>query len=175
MSSTDPFVDILTVIDAKSIVEDFSNNRGSKDRPAGLGNNAGEYIYMLVKRSVVSGAEAYYELKVDVKTNDILRWRTASLTMNTGYSTLAYGMTVSAGAGLITSPQPFETSIKIPTPQLNGGSIGSVGTQPYKDFFFQTTAQQPGNVTYQIQFMLSDSEGKAWGYFTWDPYISISR
>ncbi|PTL80271.1 AidA/PixA family protein [Vitiosangium sp. GDMCC 1.1324] len=179
MASNDPFIDILTVIDAKSIVSDYSPNQSTSGSPISLGNRANQYVFMLVKRSeAANGIEAIPELNVAAQTGDILRWRTSSLTMNTGYSTLLYQMRLqnngSPGNELITIPAPYEGSIKIPKPAPDGNGV-SIGSQPYKDFYFQSTAQRPGKVTYQLYFMLADNQGKPFGYFYWDPFVTITQ
>lgn len=180
MANNDNFIDILTVIDAKSLVSDCGPNQSTSGNAIVLGGrlDASKYIYMLVKRSEVVGIEAQPELKVAVKTGNIIRWRLTSLTVNTGYSTLLYRMNISGGSGLITTPAPYEASIKVPKPEAddNGGvTINTQHTQPYKDFYFQSTARTPGDVTYQLYFMLSDDQGKPFGYFYWDPYLTITR
>lgn len=175
MASTDPFIDILTVIDAESLIKDYGSQPGSRDYPTNLGNNAGKYVYMLVKRSEANNMEAQSELSVAVKTGDIIRWRACSLTMDTNLSTLLYKMNISAGVGLITSPAPNEASIKIPTPVIVDDKVTSFGTQPYVDFYFQATAQSVGGVTYQLSFTLTDNQGNPKGYFVWDPYLTITQ
>ncbi|ATB43163.1 hypothetical protein CYFUS_008643 [Cystobacter fuscus] len=175
MSSTDPFIDILTVIDAKSLLKDYASKPGTKGSPTNLGGNASKYVYMLVKRGEANNMEAQDELSVAVKTSDTIRWRAASLTLNTGPSTLLYQMNVSAGGNDITTPAPYEAAIKIPTPVINGNNVTSIGSQPYKDFYFQSTARYPGQVTYQLYFMLVDDQGNPVGYFYWDPFLTITQ
>jgi hypothetical protein len=82
MANIDPFVDILTVIDAQRLMDDHPD--ASPDTVSSLGSDPGEYVYMLVTRAEVIGIEAGYELNVAVKTGDLVRWRATSLTRNTG-------------------------------------------------------------------------------------------
>jgi hypothetical protein len=175
MASTDPFIDILTVIDTESLMRDYGSSPGSMASPTCLGANATKYVYMLVKRSEANNTEAQYELSVAAKTGDNIRWRACSLTMNTDLSTLLYKMNVSEGSGNITAPAANEASIKIPTPVISGNQVTSYGTEPYVDFYFQATARSVGRVTYQLYFILSDNQGNPKGYYYWDPYLTITQ
>lgn len=176
MANIDPFVDILTVIDAQRLMDDHPD--ASPDTVSSLGSDPGEYVYMLVTRAEVIGIEAGYELNVAVKTGDLVRWRATSLTRNTGLSTLLYHVETHSSP-LISPPASSLTRVTIPAAVGDDPSRRPT-TQPYYDFFFQTTAQDPGSpgshqVAYQLYFMLLDEQGHTVGRFSWDPFLTISR
>jgi len=45
--------------------------------------------------------------------------------------------------------------------------------QTIQNYFFQTTVENPGDVTYHFNFMLLKRDGTVQGYYYWDPYIHI--
>ncbi|MBM7119323.1 AidA/PixA family protein [Archangium primigenium] len=169
-------IDILTVIDAQSLMSDYGSNRGTQSSPVFLGDNARKYIFMLVKRDRVEGLEANYELRVKVSTEDTLRWRATSLTLNTHNSALLYRWNASQNGALTDGITPVEAWVKAPLPTFNdkGQLSFPPDTQRYPEFYFETDAQATGTVTYQLYFKLLDEQGNTFGYYYWDPYIDIT-
>lgn len=180
MATNDSFIDILTVIDAKSLMDDYAANPGTKDFPTTPANPA-KYMYMLVKRSEANNMEAQPELSVAVKTGDVVNWRATSMTTNTSLATLLYRMHISQGDDLVTAPAPIgPVQVDVPDPVTDGNVVSSIGTQRFYDFYFQATAVRPGSpgmnqVTYQQFIMLTDNQGNPVGYFGWDPYLTITQ
>ncbi|WP_426754926.1 AidA/PixA family protein [Myxococcus sp. Y35] len=176
MAQDNGYVDILTVVDVDKVISEYGPN-ASLDDP---GVAIADCVYMIVRRSDADGAEAIPELTVDVSTNDILRWRLVSLTLNTRYSAVLYKMTVSENPDCITQPQPLVSSVMVPVPEVVGGQPGGFNTQPYKDFYFQATALQPTatvpgqKVTYQLYVQVTDNKGNKVGTYSWDPFITIT-
>ncbi|ATB30734.1 AidA/PixA family protein [Melittangium boletus] len=174
------FVDILTVIDAKGIINDMNSpgtqlGRGTRDYPSPL-YGAEKYAFMLVKRSESKpDTEATDELRVSVSTNDILRWRTTSMTMNTGYGVLLYDVHISQGDDLVRTPTRYVIEGIVPKPKSDKDGNGLLdGSEPYQDAILQSTARSPGEVTYQLRFMIVDRTNNPIAYFSWDPFITIS-
>ncbi|WP_426747601.1 AidA/PixA family protein [Myxococcus faecalis] len=176
MAQDDGFVDVLTVVDVDKVLKEYGPN-GSVDEP---GVSIADCVYMLVRKDDAVGMEAISELTVAAKTNDTLRWRMASLTLNTGYSAVLYKMNVSGNAQCISPPQPLVSHIKVPVPEVAGGQVDGYNTQPYVDFFFQSTALHPTaalsgqRVTYQLYVQVTDNLGNKVGTYSWDPYITIT-
>ncbi|NTX12037.1 hypothetical protein HUA76_14655 [Myxococcus sp. CA056] len=176
MGQDNGFIDVLTVVDVDKVIGKYGPN-ASLDNP---GVAIADCVYMLVRRDSAVGAEAIPELTVAAKTNDNLRWRLASLTLNTRYSALLYKMNVSGNAQCITQPQPLVSHIKVPVPEVSGGQSSGFNVQPYVDFFFQSTAMLPtatlpgGRVTYQLYLQVTDNQGNKVGTYSWDPYITIT-
>jgi nematocidal protein AidA len=179
MASTDKFIDILTVVDGKSLWQDYKSRPGTLQNPTPLGYSASKYIYMLVRRSEANnGAEAQPELNVAVKTGDTVRFRSISLTGNTSYGTLIYRFdfySANAGQSLILTPTPNIQTKNVPTLNIGGDGKPDFGSQSYQDFFFSTLAEKEGQVTYELCIMLTDNQGNKLGYFTWDPYLTITK
>ncbi|MFY1828445.1 AidA/PixA family protein [Myxococcus fulvus] len=176
MAQDDGFIDVLTVVDVDKVLKLHGPN-GSADEP---GVPIADCVYMLVRKDDAVGMEAISELTVAAKTSDTLRWRMASLTLNTGYTAVLYKMRVSGNAQCITPPQPLVSNIKVPVPEVAGGQVDGYNTQPYVDFYFQSTALQPTasltgqRVTYQLYVQVTDNLGNKVGTYSWDPYITIT-
>ncbi|MBZ4401478.1 AidA/PixA family protein [Myxococcus sp. MISCRS1] len=176
MAQDDGFIDVLTVVDVDKVLKVHGPN-GSADEP---GVPISDCVYMLVRKDDAVGMEAIPELTVAAKTSDTLRWRMASLTLNTQYSAVLYKMRVSGNAQCISPPQPLVSHIKVPVPEVAGGQVDGYNTQPYVDFYFQSTALQPTasltdqKVTYQLYVQVTDNQGNKVGTYSWDPYITIT-
>ncbi|RKH71282.1 AidA/PixA family protein [Corallococcus aberystwythensis] len=176
MAQDSGFIDVLTVVDVDKVISKYHPN-ASADEP---GVSISDCVYMLVRRDEAVGAEAIPELTFAAKTSDTLRWRLASLTLNTRYSAVLYKMRVSGNPDCITRPQPLVSNIKVPVPEVSGGQSSGFNTQDYVDFFLQSTALSPTatvpnqKVTYQLYVQITDNQGNKVGTYSWDPYITIT-
>lgn len=170
MGQDSGFIDVLTVVDVDKVISKYGGN-SSPDSPHG---SIADCVYMLVRRDSAVGAEAIPELTVAAKPSDNLRWRLASLTLNTRYSALLYKMNISVNPQCITQPQPLVSHIKVPVPEVSGGQSSGFNVQPYVDFYFQSTALSLGRVTYQLYLQVTDNQGNKVGTYSWDPYITIT-
>ncbi|ATB43162.1 hypothetical protein CYFUS_008642 [Cystobacter fuscus] len=174
MANTEQVIDVLVVVDAESIMEQFQGNLSTNPaKPTYIGTNS-NLVYMFVKGDEVVSGQATSNLNVAVKTNNLIRWRAASLTMNTEYSVILNSCLITQGQSLISPPQPINPSVYVPVPTVSGGTVTGETRQTFTDFYFQAVGLNTGQVTYTFSFAITNNDGNVLGYFKWDPNLSIS-
>lgn len=166
MSAT---IDVLVVFDAATILA----NHTSPSQNSGAPTSVGTGIYMIVDSAHAAGGQATTELTLKAETGDTIRWRESTLA-STDYEALLYGFTSeqSTTSSLITTPTPILITVTEPFP--NPTNLTMPETQTVQDYFWNCTVENAGSLTYQFQFMLVSRQGAVQGYFTWDPFITIS-
>ncbi|PTL80270.1 inclusion body family protein [Vitiosangium sp. GDMCC 1.1324] len=174
MSETENLIDILVVIDAESVMQQFTPSSDA-GKPTSIGSNP-NLIYMFVKWDEVISGDASSGLSVSVSPNNIIRWRGTSLALNTHYSVVLTACEFTQGQNLISSPAPITPSVSVPLPQLNGNVVvtNPLPLQNIQDFYFQSVALDTGKVTYTFSFAVTNNDGNVLGYFKWDPSLVVS-
>lgn len=174
MSAT---IEVLVVFDAATILADNPNPSQDAGSPTPAD---GQYIFMITDQANAGSGQAGNELNVLAQTGDTIRWREATLAP-TDYEALLYAFTMEqnpqagqqpGGPSLISTPVPILISVTEPFPDPGNPSVPQM--QRLNDYFWNCTVENPGSVTYQFSFMLVDRNGNVKGYFTWDPFITIT-
>lgn len=165
----DQIIDVLIAIDAATIVSKFGTSKDPKN-PVQVTDPS--LIYMITKQSDIVSGNAGNELNLQADTEDVIRWRETSLSLNGDYVGILYAFQETAGANLISPPVPLEAKVKVPLP--NPADPLHPGTQEVENYFWESTVLNPGNVTYHFSFMIVDRHGNVAGYYWWDPFITIS-
>jgi hypothetical protein len=174
MADNNQLTDILIVIDAESIMENFKAQLpGSADRPIFIGTDT-NLIYMFVRKDEVVSGEGTSDLNVHIEPDSIVRWRATSLTGNTRYNVALNACGITQGQSFISAPTPIVTTVYAAIPQVNNGLVTGTSKQSINDFFFQAIGNGSGQVTYTFTFAITDNDGHVRGYFKWDPHLSIS-
>lgn len=168
MSGSIPsIIDILIVIDAEGLVGAYPP--GTPTQPTMVDK---PLIYMMVRQENADFGNGSDELKVVAQTEDVIRWRETSLSLNGDYSAVLYDFFALRGDDLISKPEPLIATVKVPLP--NPAAPLSPGYQTTSNYFWTSTVLSPGETTYAFRFAVMDRQGAIQGYFAWDPFIKIS-
>jgi hypothetical protein len=175
MSGTTNTIDVLLIVDADFLLANPTR--------------VGDAVFLLAQRSQVDQSPeaqgpAYqdggYELWIDVKKNDIIRWRATTLSRNADISAVISSVFVGA-------PAPGETgnlsNIDLVTPSemlvpyMKGPGNTEFGTTEVTVSYWQANAAIPGKLSYRIEFYLLNSAGENINLhpFSWDPFITITQ
>lgn len=161
-------IDVLIVIDAETLVASYPpgapGNPTSVDQPL---------IYLMVRQDDAVFGEGTKELKITAETEDVIRWRETTTSLDGAYTGMLYKFFALRGADLISPPVPLLAKVRTPLP--NPADPLHPGSQELENYFWETTVLAAGETTYAFQFAVMDRAGRALGYFSWDPFIKISE
>ena len=169
MADDNSIIDVLIVIDEETILTDYGTNN-TPDTPTQI--TKPNLIFMVTKQANVISGEAGTELKLSAKSLDVIRWREATLSLNSANTAILYKFVAASGGDLISQPVPLLADVTDPLP--NPSDPTHPGSQTIKSYFWNSTVLSAGNVTYHFQFMIVDREGNIQGYYWWDPFITIT-
>jgi nematocidal protein AidA len=161
-------IDLLLVVDAETLLATYP--AGTPDQPVSVDQ---PLIYMMVRQGDAVYGEGTKELKIKARTLDVLRWRSTTLALDGGYSSLLYRFFTLKGADLLSPPVPLLAEVKAPLP--NPAAPLAPATQTIQSYFWTSTVLASGSVTYAFYFMIVGRDGDVRGYFYWDPFITISN
>lgn len=173
MSDGIQVIDVLVVVDEDTISSKYKP--GTQDNPTVISN---ELVYMVVRSDKASGGQAGAELTIAAQTEDIIRWRETTLSLNGENSAILYKFVPAKaqddkpGHDLIRKPRPILAELKTPLP--NEEDPTKPTTQTVQDYFWQSTVLRAGNLTYHFWFMLVHRDGTIKGHYRWDPHIVIT-
>lgn len=168
MTDTDPaIINVLVVVDAEALVA--GSPGGTSEKPTMID---GTLIYMMVRQDNGDFGEGTQELKILAKTQDVIRWRQETLSMNGDLYALPYAFLAVRGAGLISVPEPLLSTVQEPLPDPANPTVP--GSQVVKSYFWTSTALTPGETTYAFKFAILDRHGSVMGFYAWDPFIKIT-
>lgn len=166
----DQIIDVLIAIDAETIISQLGTNT-DPNNPAQVTDAT--LIYMVTKQADAMSGNAGNELNIKAETEDVIRWRETSLSLNSDYVGILYGFQQTGGGDqLISPPTPLQATVTTPLP--NPADPLHPTTQQIENYFWETTVLNPGTVTYHFKFMIIDRHSKVLGYYWWDPFITIS-
>ena len=160
-------IDILMVIDADTIVAGYPP--GTAAQPTSIDK---PLIWLVVNQGNAVFGEGSKELKIKARTLDEVRWREATLSLNSASVGVLYKFFALRGDDLLSPPTPLLASVKTRLP--NPADPTHPGSQVVQSYFWSTTVLQPGEVTYAFQFMIVDRDGAVQGYYAWDPFLAIT-
>lgn len=160
-------IDILIAVDGETMSNTLAP--GTADKPTAVPD---PLIFMIVKNDEAVFGQASKELKIKAATEDVIRWRGTSLSLNSNYEVLLYKYLVLRGEALLSPPTPL--IVEVTTPLPNPSAPTKPKSQTRKHHFWQATVLSPGEVTYAFYMMILDRNSTVLGYYYWDPFISIS-
>lgn len=172
MSATTNTVDVLLIVDADLLRQT---------------NNVEKSVSLVTQRSQVdpnatdpTEQDGGYELWIDVKKGDNIRWRATTLSRNFDTSaviTNVYkGNPQNGNTGDIAPPELQNyPEVRVPFVQ-SAGNPPTFGYSPATVTFWQTNARKEGKVWYVIEFYLLDQQAKPLNSspYSWDPYITVT-
>ena len=166
-NSNENIVDILIVIDADTLVENYPT--GTKTNPTVV---PAPLIYLIANSKFVDFGQASKELKIAVNSLDEIRWRSTTTSMNSNYFSLLYDFKLVNGNPIISTPIPLLAEVKTPLPNIQNPLQPKI--QTVESYFWSSTALSKGEITYTFYFMILDRHNNPLGYYYWDPFIKIS-
>ncbi|MBN3817982.1 hypothetical protein G3N57_15800 [Paraburkholderia sp. Se-20369] len=185
--STYNIIDVLTAFDVEEILNKYPALSRNREQPTPLVNSVSmNTIYMLTTHAhAVYGqgqggdqGEGGSNLRIKADVNDIIRWRTVSLTDAADYKCFLYRFKwvgSSTGRDLL-GPVTFQTAnIAEPYPAQGWPENNKVNEEPTADYYAQATVLSPGIETYTFSVGIYDRHAQLKGYFYWDPYININN
>lgn len=161
-------IDILMIIDAETLVKKYP--KGTATNPTVV---PAELIYLIANAGFVDFGQATKELKIAARTMDEIRWRSATLSLESVYYSLLYKFELVQGDPIISTPVPLLATVKVPLPDMRDPLHPK--TQEIKNYFFSSTALNSGEITYTFYFMILDRDNTTLGYYYWDPFIKITN
>ena len=170
MSDTQEIIDVLVAIDAETIVNNFGTNN-DPNKPTQITNP--KLIFMITKQADAMSGNAGNELQIAARTMDTIRWRETSLSLDAAYTGILYKFVNASGNALISPPVPLEADVTTPLPDPSNPTKPK--TQSIKNYFWNCTVLEPGDVTYHFNFMVVDRDNNVQGYYWWDPFIHITQ
>ncbi len=163
-------IQVLIAIDAETIIATLGTN-SDPNNPVQVTDAS--LIWMITKNADVVTGNAGNELNIKAETEDVIRWRESTLSLNSDYTALLYKFDQTGGdPDLISPPDPLLAKVKVPLP--NSANPLQPGSQEIESYFWETTVLNPGTVTYHFMFMIVGRDGTVAGYYWWDPFITIS-
>jgi len=174
MSGTTNTIDVLLVVDADYLLKT---------------GNTSNAVFLLAQRSQVdpnaAGQGPAYqdggnELWIDVKKNDIIRWRATTLSRNADISAVIssvyQGNPAQNETGKLSNIE-LVTPSEMLVPYMKEQGNTQFGYTEVTVSYWQANAAIPGKLNYQIEFYLLDSTGKNLNQnpFSWDPFITITQ
>lgn len=178
MSGTTNTIDVLLVVDADYLLA----NPPTAD-------TVSKSVFLLAQRSHVDqspGAQGLKyqdggnELWIDVKKDDVIRWRATTLSRNADISAVISNVSQGSPAqdetGVLSDPILI-TPAEMLVPYMKAQNDTNFGTTEAKVSYWQANANYPGKLNYQIEFYLLNSAGQNINLraYSWDPYITITQ
>jgi hypothetical protein len=170
VSSGPQINEVLCVFDAASLVKNFPPSQDPNNPTGGVN----PCIYMVTYApDAGSDSQAGAELNLLAHTGDDIRWRTTTVDGGAVFSVIFYSFAATGGGNLISAPQPLIITEQVPLPNPQNPTQPTM--QTIQDYIWSSTVLAQGNVTYHFSFALfNSSDGSLVGYYSWDPYITIT-
>ncbi|MCH4997677.1 inclusion body family protein [Pectobacterium carotovorum] len=179
LNSSNNVINVIVIIDTDRIINDPSIKSVSKDQahPTPIGH---QYSYMVApSQSAISG-EGTGDLNIRANRDDVIRWTGISESANSDSSVLIYGLPRYAGDTVFTQVE-FVNSGRLeaePAPTNNTSPFPVTFTEQ-KHWYTQATITKLGTEQYQVQFALyyrpHGGNQELYGYFQWDPTITVKN
>ncbi|GKW40494.1 inclusion body family protein [Pectobacterium parvum] len=171
-------INVTVVIDTDLIISKFIGRNASQDqkKPTQIGH---EYSYMVATNKSVIKGSGTADLNIKANVGDVIRWTGVSESNNFDSSVLIYDLPKFGGTHVFT-----DAAFKMYTKKSMLPKPGSTGPFPVKfeeqsNWFIQADITKAGTEKYQVQFGVyyrpEGGEQKLFGYFQWDPTITVSN
>lgn len=147
-------ISCLTVIDAVTISNHFDSPSQDPAQPTQLGSLASSTIFMVVSTDNEINGNASSGLDISAKKDDSIHWRATTLSANEDAQVNFTNFVKFSGDDVIDPPTKVsgEEEWTATVRQVKSGS----------------------KETYNWIFEILDSSSNLYGYFQWDPYITVA-
>ncbi|MFE6775386.1 AidA/PixA family protein [Streptomyces sp. NPDC057702] len=168
-------IDVLVAINAQDLIANTQNPSQDHNNPTPV-SDPKSYIYMTVRHKNEVNGSSGAELNVSAKRQDTIRWRETTYSVDSFYSVLFYRYVPGdPSKKLIETPQSKRPTADLPYPDPQAGDEAAFKTQ--KDVIaphWSAEVLNKGSDSYTFFFQVIDQDGKVVGYFSWDPFLTIS-
>lgn len=165
-------IDIQVTLNAEGIKSDYPNPSKNQNSPTGIGHS---YAYMVATSNAISGSGTG-DLNFSANVGDIVRFFGVTASNNFENSALIYGINKFSGTNVFSdfSSKTFTKSGVSPS----GSAVLPPTISDQKFWFFEADVINRGTEGYRVVFALyernSSGEPVLYGYFQWDPTITVS-
>jgi hypothetical protein len=174
------YIDIEIVIDTVSLLAEYPNPSKDYSKPTGIDHTS--FSYMIAQTAFVNSGQASGNLSIKALVNDTIRWRSLSLSGNSGQSAVIYDMQQFAGKPVTSPVFAIESKPYVPFPTLVNGyntKPPTYSTVIANDYFLQAIVTDHGTEQYQVLFYVTVQDQATGmpvnkGYFYWDPTITVA-
>jgi len=174
-------INILVAVNAAELAErlgDGSMQPGSVSSPTNLGAWGGSdvFVSMITQNSYIASNQGGSELDVKANSGDTVRWTVSTFDGDTDYTAFLFSGSFNPSAS-ITALSYFNMHTSVYLPSGSDPVNGTIQLFHNNAYATQGTVIEPGQkIQYTLSFKLvNNSTGAIIGYFTWDPFISISN
>lgn len=173
-------INILINVDGSKLAQqvgDGSISAGSQSSPTNLGSytSSNVYIAMVAQNSVASNNQGQSELTVTANSGDSLRWSMQTFDGNADYTAFLYQGTFNPNQSIT----PLNYFNMHTSTYLPAGTQPTTGAILFHNntYVAMGTVIEPGKqIQYTLAFeLINNSTGQTIGFFTWDPFISVSN
>lgn len=184
--STYSIIDVLTAFDVEEILKKNNNSLSSNPSAATFLGNDPDTVYMITRlanaaygfgQGPLQGAnqgEGGGNLRLKVNVNDLIRWRTVSLTDTANYKCFLYSFKAN-GVNRLGEVSYITTNVAEPYPAPGWPDNNHVNEESRADYYAHATALSPGDETYSFVVAIYDRHAQLKGYVTWNAYITINN
>ena len=171
---------IQTIFDTESILKNYGkstdyNNPTGLPHPDPSGRTA---MYMLTNWTSQLSGQASGNLEIQAQVNDIINWRTMSLSNNTGDAVLFYDFGVPANA-VIEQPQLELSRPTVPIPVKPFSPPYNYSMEAVTDVYWYSIVRGVGSSAYTVRFFILTQDpntGNLVRYFYWwDPTVTVKQ
>ncbi|MBN3341821.1 inclusion body family protein [Pectobacterium brasiliense] len=179
LNSTNNVINVIVIIDTDRIINDPNIHSVSKDpaHPTQIGH---QYSYMVAPNQSVKSGEGTGDLNIQANRDDVIRWTGLSESCNSDSSVLIYGLPRYAGNTVFTGVEFVNSGrLEVEPQETNHTSPLPVKLTEQKHWYAQATINELGTENYQVQFALyyrpHGGNQELYGYFQWDPTITVTN
>lgn len=165
-------INIQVTIDAVAVVNAYPNPSKDQNNPTGIGH---QYSYMVATSNTISGSGTG-DLNFSANVGDVVRFFGTSASDNFEDSVLIYNITRYQGDDVFSEfhSETFTKKGVSPT----GAEVLPATIANQKFWFFEADVISSGTEGYRVVFALytRDNNGypTLYGYFQWDPTITVA-
>lgn len=156
-------IDVLAVIDVDTIVDRYGENTDA-DHPTPVR----DADLVRIVTPVANAGDGPPECpQIKVSASDVIRWRETTSALNTDRSVVCY----SVEAEHITDPTLLVAQVEVPVADPDNPT--KPGFQNMFTHLWDSLANETGQITYGLRFLVIDSDGRTLGYYSWHPFSHI--
>jgi hypothetical protein len=169
-------VNVLVVIDTGTLINDYREQARSQDpnNPTGI---AHKYSFMVATSNSVISGQAGGDLNISASVGDVIRWAGQSESNDFDSTVIVYNISKYQQDQVTSQPQFSSYTKDIMQPSQSDKAF-PVANAPQKFNFLSANIISEGTEKYEVYFALyyrpNNRGQELFGYFKWDPAITVS-
>jgi hypothetical protein len=168
-------INVLITIDTNSIKAAYPKPSQDSSKPTGI---AHKYGFMVATGTTVNSGQGTGDLSFQALVGDQVEVFGVSGSDNFDDAVLVYGMPKYGGTQVFGTFENYMYSKSTVEPSSNSGSVLPPQTVTTNFWFYQAPIVASGTENYKVQFGLwsrnSAGAPELFGYFSWDPTITVA-